>query len=172
MKLKCELCSEYIGEVDEKTLRLPLVSEMFGSPDPAHGLPAPFNPGLSWEYFHCPCGPHNPIILPDRILTDEGYVKVGEQGATKLDDGLDPAQREIRDRGEAEKAAELLARRNLGLIPDPEPEPEPEPQEQPKPEPKKQACFECPHCDKVFREQRFLNSHIGKKHPEAGNATK
>lgn len=172
MKLKCEICTELIGTVHPELLALPLTSAMFGSPDAAHGVPPPFNPELTWESFRCPFGPHRPIMLPERILTDLGYVEITATGAAATDDGLDEAARAVKDRASAEDAANRMAREQLGLTPrvivsD----------EVPKgkvlilsPENFALVSFPCLICGKEFREKRFLGSHMHKKHPEAKDA--
>jgi len=161
MKLKCEICSEIIGSVIPEVLALPLTSAMFGSPDAPHGVPPPFNPELTWETFRCPFGPHNPMILPNRILTDLGYVEITPTGPVALDDGLDDAARTLKDRAAAEAASERVAREQLGLIPK---------AEETAPVAEGPVAFACTLCGKTFREKRFLGSHMHMKHPEATNA--
>ena len=169
MKLKCEICSEIIGSVIPEVLALPLTSAMFGSPDAPHGVPPPFNPELTWEMFRCAFGPHNPMILPNRILTDLGYVEITPEGPVALDDGLDDAARTVRDRGTAEAACERVAREQLGylIVENKEPIPSMHLYEVKIPN---HSAFICTLCGKEFREKRFLGSHTHKKHPEVANA--
>jgi len=134
---------------------------MFGSPDAAHGVPPPFNPELLWEQFRCPFGPHRPIMLPERILTDLGYVEITAAGAVALDDGLDEAARAVKDRASAEEAAGRMAREQLGLTVHPDEAGASKIED---------TGYACSLCGKTFRERRFLGSHMHKKHPEAKDA--
>ena len=179
MKLRCEICTELIGTVHPELLALPLTSAMFGSPDAPHGYPPPFNPDLSWESFRCPFGPHNPMILPYRILTDLGYVEITPSGPVAMDDGLDDAARTLKDREAAEASSERVARENLGLLPKVEETAIVIESKEPIPplylyavKVPETSAFICVKCGKAFREKRFLGSHISKKHKEAVDAVR
>jgi hypothetical protein len=74
MKLRCQICFEWISEVDKKALAYPMNGTMFKSVDTHHGIAPPFTPALVWEDFRCPYGPHRPMIKDDEIQTDEGLI--------------------------------------------------------------------------------------------------
>jgi hypothetical protein len=76
MKLRCQICFEWIAEVDKKTLAYPMNGTMFTSVDPHHGFPAPFPASATWEHMRCPYGSHRPFIKDDEIQTDEGLIAV------------------------------------------------------------------------------------------------
>lgn len=191
MKAKCEICNELIGSVEPDKLTLPLKGEMFGSPDLEHGYPRPFFAEATYEFMRCPFGPHRPILLPDRILTDEGYVKITAEGAKVIEDGLTSAQREIRDRKECDRASELMARANLGIAPrsnheivvdalskqvypsspkgDGEGTASPKGCDTASHAPLPETVFSCPKCGKSFKAEKFLKMHITVKHKESVN---
>jgi hypothetical protein len=74
MKLRCQICGEWIGAVDKKSLAYPMNGTMFTSVDPHHGFEPPFTPAQVWEDFRCPYGPHRPMIKDNEIQTDEGLI--------------------------------------------------------------------------------------------------
>jgi len=97
MKLHCMVCSlqgthmskdSEIAIIDQKKLTLPLTSDMFTSPDPKHGVPAPWmRNDLGWKEMQCPKGRHSPWGIdytdipeamenggPSKLLTDKGMI--------------------------------------------------------------------------------------------------
>jgi hypothetical protein len=75
VKIKCEICQEIIGTADLDTLRRPMTGAMFGTHDPWHGVPPPFDPSLSWEDLRCPQGgQHRPFLTQDHVLTADGQL--------------------------------------------------------------------------------------------------
>jgi hypothetical protein len=76
MKLRCQICFEWIGTVDNETLAYPMRGFMFKSVDPHHGYEPPFPAGAEWEDFRCTHGPHRPMIKDNEIQTDEGMISV------------------------------------------------------------------------------------------------
>lgn len=72
----CEICTERIGTVDADEIRQKgsYTGRDFGSIDPAHGVPPPFHPSLTWMDMRCPYGPHRPFIAPDRLTLEGGIV--------------------------------------------------------------------------------------------------
>ena len=76
MKLRCQICGEWIAVVDEKALAYPMRGSMFKSVDPHHGVEAPFPPSADWEFMKCPWGPHRPMIKDNEIATDQGVIVV------------------------------------------------------------------------------------------------
>lgn len=77
MRIQCEICKEWIAEADEITF--PLRGDMFKSPDPFHGIEAPFHPDSEWEHMRCPYGAHRPFVSPDRVTTDQGIIEAPEE---------------------------------------------------------------------------------------------
>jgi hypothetical protein len=76
MKVKCEICFEFIAEVSRSFLSYPMTGAMFKSPDTHHGVEPPFLVQQTWEDFRCPYGNHRPFIKDDEIQTDEGLISV------------------------------------------------------------------------------------------------
>jgi hypothetical protein len=76
MKLRCQICFEFIATVDKVKLAYPMYGFMFTSVDPHHGMPDPFPPSAEWEHFKCPYGTHRPMISDNEIQTDEGLITV------------------------------------------------------------------------------------------------
>ena len=101
MKLHCIICSlqgthmsedSEIATIDENKLKLPLTPDMFTSPNPERGVPAPWLSGVDWSTMFCPNNSaHLPWMInyneteqaiidggPKRILTDQGMLGVSE----------------------------------------------------------------------------------------------
>ncbi len=70
MKLVCEICYSYIGNVDKSKFRHPIRGDMFTPTYPKRGLPPPFDQRQSWEDFRCPICNTRPIIKPGRVMID------------------------------------------------------------------------------------------------------
>lgn len=82
MKIRCEICQELIGTVDPLLISHPYTGKDFFSIDPAHDIPAPFHPILTWEHMRCPYGPHRPFVSPDRLLLESGeYLNLNGRGS-------------------------------------------------------------------------------------------
>jgi hypothetical protein len=77
IKVLCEICNEHIAMADTDTLRMPMMGSMFTSPDPFHGVPAPFDPSTPWVHMACPWCRKRPFMEEDRVLTADGRIKVG-----------------------------------------------------------------------------------------------
>lgn len=75
--VKCDICDSTIASAYLEELSLPLKTDMFKSPDPYHGAPAPWLPGLGWEVMFCPVCHNKFAIFPGhRIKTSRGYFDV------------------------------------------------------------------------------------------------
>lgn len=73
VKVRCDVCMEVIGILDTETIKLPLMAEMFESPDLWHGFDPPFFPGQTYEHFRCPYGRgHRPFNEEHLIKTELG----------------------------------------------------------------------------------------------------
>jgi hypothetical protein len=102
MRLICEICSEFIGEVSLEgvtaaapspgdingraaieALKRPIRGSMIGSPDPFHDFPRPFDPSATWEFMFCPYSnrTHRPFTAteePRQLLTHKGMIDIPE----------------------------------------------------------------------------------------------
>lgn len=99
MKIHCEICGLRDGDkmrigahtvlAEVENIALPLTSSMFLSPNPKRGIPAPFQGVDDWKHMKCPRCARVPFMFlpddldrynqqggPDRIYTDEGWVKL------------------------------------------------------------------------------------------------
>jgi hypothetical protein len=90
MKLICHACKYEVAET--RDLALPLTGAMFVSRDPAHGVPAPWSPVVTWEYMFCPMCQRRPFLdpAPDGTIimnTDSGIIAVTQKGIVKDEDG-------------------------------------------------------------------------------------
>ena len=74
----CEICEERIATARIGDLCHPMTGEMFLSPDEFHGFPAPFEPGMEWEYMRCPHCNYRPFLCEDRINVGDRYVYLTE----------------------------------------------------------------------------------------------
>jgi len=98
MKAICQICGELFAEVSIErskggdvipSLRYPLTGAMFGSPDPYHGVPAPFEPSAEWQFMMCPYGRiHRPMVQDDLVRTEQGMVRLPKDGSPAF---IDPA---------------------------------------------------------------------------------
>lgn len=181
MRAFCQICGEFYSEVSIEgvsegggiraiaPLRYPLTGVMFGSSDPFHGVPPPFDPSLTWEFMRCIYGRiHRPMVQDDLILTHKGMVRLPKDGSQAY---LDPTASSEVDRDSIsdrvmqvpDDVAERMARETIGRqintdivqsIADEESESEEKPKE----------CFQCPACKRSFDTRRQLNGHIGGAH--------
>lgn len=85
VKIRCELCTQIIGQVESETVHEPLTGAQILSRDPDHGIPAPFHPSLGRLSFRCPYGPkdhqrgHIPFHREGMLWTeDRDWLKFGE----------------------------------------------------------------------------------------------
>jgi hypothetical protein len=108
MRVICQICGEFIAECSIEgvsmtveggpvlvkhtiaPLRYPLSGAMFGSPDPTHAVPAPFDSSLDWEYMRCPYGRiHRPMVKDYLVKTHKGMVRLPKDGSPAF---LDPTE--------------------------------------------------------------------------------
>lgn len=150
------ICDEFVGEVSIEgkpgieALHFPFRGSMVGSPDPFHGVPAPFEPSLEWEFLRCPYGrTHKPFVLEDVVKTHKGMVRLPRDGSQAFLDPDAPTEvgrESISDRVEqiSDAEAERLVRGAL---------------EKPKVD-EKSFAFVCPACGKTFDKKNQLTGHM------------
>jgi hypothetical protein len=147
MKLRCQICFEWISEVDKKALAYPMNGTMFTSVDPHHGFEPPFTPAQVWDDFRCPYGPHRPMIKDDEIQTDEGLI------SAKIKREDFSTERTVKKREPIKKNTEDLHvrgvqqgiqdRKGKGRVPGKS----------------KAEVFTCETCQKEFKEEINLSRH-------------
>ena len=76
MKVICEICNEYIAQVNIEEVSVPMLGSMFKTPDDFHGYDPPFLPDTTWEDMRCGYCNQRPFSERDGFLTDEGYIKI------------------------------------------------------------------------------------------------
>ena len=76
MKVICEICNEYIAQVNIEDVSVPMLGSMFKTPDDFHGYDPPFLPDTEWEDMRCGYCNQRPFTERDGFLTDEGYVTI------------------------------------------------------------------------------------------------
>jgi|ADurb_Total_1113_FD_contig_51_1671032_length_1372_multi_2_in_0_out_0_4 hypothetical protein len=76
MKVICEICNEYIAQVNIEEVSVPMLGSMFKTPDDFHGYDPPFLPDTTWEDMRCGYCNQRPFTERDGFLTDEGYIKI------------------------------------------------------------------------------------------------
>jgi hypothetical protein len=81
MRVRCQICFEWIAEVSRSFLSYPMTGAMFKSPDTHHGVEPPFPVSATWEHMRCPYGAHRPFIKDDEIQTDEGMITLPKDGS-------------------------------------------------------------------------------------------
>jgi hypothetical protein len=116
MKAICQICGELFAEVSIEgskagnaipSLRYPLTGAMFGSPDPYHGVPAPFDPSAEWQFMMCPYGRiHRPMVQDDLVRTEQGMVRLPKDGSPAF---IDPAAGGEVDRSCLDDATVLIS---------------------------------------------------------------
>jgi hypothetical protein len=80
-KAKCQICGEIYALIDIREIKTPIDGSMFHSIDPDRGYDPPFFPDFEWPDMRCPYGPHQPMILPDRIMIEDlGMLNVPVEG--------------------------------------------------------------------------------------------
>jgi hypothetical protein len=82
MRVRCQICFEWISEASRSFLSYPMTGAMFKSPDTHHGVEPPFLVQQTWEDFRCPYGNHRPFIKDDEIQTDEGLITLPRDGSS------------------------------------------------------------------------------------------
>jgi hypothetical protein len=81
IKIICQLCGEVVAASTLDVLSYPVLGSMFESPDPHHGVPAPWQPGEVWADMRCPYGRiHRTMVSDDIIKTDLGMVRLPREG--------------------------------------------------------------------------------------------
>ncbi len=76
MKVICEICNEYIAQVENGDVTVPMTGRMFKTPDSYHGYDPPFLPDTTWEDMRCGYCNQRPFTERDGFLTDGGYITV------------------------------------------------------------------------------------------------
>ncbi|MDD2296813.1 MAG: C2H2-type zinc finger protein [Sphaerochaetaceae bacterium] len=76
MRVICEICNEYIAQVEPGGVTTPMLGKMFKTPDGFHGYDPPFLPETEWEDMRCGYCNQRPFSERDGFLTDEGYIKI------------------------------------------------------------------------------------------------
>lgn len=76
MKVICEICNEYIAQVNIEDVSVPMLGSMFKTPDDFHGYDPPFLPDTEWEDMRCGYCNQRPFTERDGFLTDEGYITI------------------------------------------------------------------------------------------------
>jgi len=157
--VKCELCDEIISKTTEEALSFPMTGAMFQSPDPEHGIPAPFDPILSWEDFRCPHGrTHRPFISQEVISTTTGPYRVSKNGAPGefVDKRPEIDRESVIDRTivptDEQAASTVRAELNKNKAPEKKPN--------------TQDLIKCDVCGRSFQQRGYLshrNSHKDKE---------
>ena len=76
MKVICEICNEFIAQVEPGSVTVPMMGNMFKTPDDFHGYDPPFLPDTTWEDMKCGYCNQRPFTQRDGFLTDEGYKTI------------------------------------------------------------------------------------------------
>jgi hypothetical protein len=76
MRVICEICNEFIAQVEPGSVTIPMLGKMFKTPDDFHGYDPPFLPETEWEDMRCGYCNRRPFTQSDGYLTDEGYIKI------------------------------------------------------------------------------------------------
>lgn len=76
MKVICEICNEFIAQVEPGDVSVPMMGSMFKTPDDFHGYDPPFLPDTTWEDMKCGYCNQRPFTQRDGFLTDEGYKTI------------------------------------------------------------------------------------------------
>lgn len=178
LKVLCQVCGEHIANTTIEALSYPLKGSMFQSPDPAHGVPAPWQPAEEWEDMRCPYGRiHRAMVCHGIIQTDQGMVVVPSDGTpARIDSSvrMEIDRDSIPDRTiiMPEDQAAKLARAELGIADEDDTgEPNGETEER-KGEPEagksipgeKKEGYECPVCGKQLKTERGRDQHIKMTH--------
>ena len=97
MILVCEICGAQLGTFEPEALATPLTGAMFAPLGPE--FPPPFDPAAPWEFLLCPICHRRAmgwdldspdLVRPDRLLSSDGYVIVGQDVEQHHD--TEPAQ--------------------------------------------------------------------------------
>jgi len=164
---------------------------MFGSADPEHQAPPPFDPSVTWSDdlkditpgHLCPYGRiHRAFVEFDLIKTDKGMVRLPKDGGPAfIEDGTtgnvdrhtvtdrvvevseEEAERMVRGRSPQKIANEALAKQIW---------PEAVDFSKVTKTPKVVPGFQCPICKKEFPTERQLKGHIGGAHKPAKKGKK
>ena len=76
MKVICEICNEYIAQVNIEDVSVPMLGSMFKTPDDFHGYDPPFLPDTEWEDMRCGYCNQRPFTERNGFLTDDGYITI------------------------------------------------------------------------------------------------
>lgn len=187
MRAICQICGEDYAYVDVvpfeeadgntgrkkeiQALRYPVTGAMFGSADAYHGVPAPFDPTLTFEFMRCPYGRiHRPMIQDDLVKTYKGMVRLPKDGSKAFMDASvtgDVDRDRIGDQTQQvpDDVAEKIARGSL-MVESKEPIP-PLHLYEVKIDPE-QSGWICVTCGKQFDKQKSLQGHMmsHKKKPQ------
>jgi len=98
----CELCDQEIAVTTLDRLAYPFRGGMFDSPDPDHGIPAPWQANEEWADMRCPWGRiHRAMVTDFRLRTDRGMVIVNAGGARidyEVTQRIEPGRESVSDR--------------------------------------------------------------------------
>lgn len=189
LKVYCQICGEFIGKTNTFALAYPMQGSMFTSPDPEHGIPAPFHESFEWADFRCPYGRiHRPSVSDTEIVTEAGTLVLSKSGDPHVIRATRPLERDsIIDRSESvsDEVAEAIIRAEMNNVKaeertrDKEDEKPLESQEEVEEagsdgqgaEPVRagsndESLCQCEQCGRVFKSRAGLSSHLKAAHKD------
>lgn len=175
----CDICYEFVATVDTDRLVYPLSGSMFKSPDPAHGMPDPFDPGAIWEFLWCPYSnkTHRITSDPGSFMTDgraryrvPSYAEFESMRTKKAAEPKEVVEEEVNAVSESpeviEQAIQEAAQPPVHDLPPDMDGDKPAMREAPKPDktPAPVVGFPCRICGKVIKTELSLASHMARAH--------